>query len=82
MMSISVPAFLWLLMQIPSPVITRGMGRPAMNLEETKVRLNAGSKARITALVGENRMAEFIRVAVEQAITDAEGRGKKEKRRG
>ncbi|BAU93332.1 hypothetical protein MPPM_4727 [Methylorubrum populi] len=44
------------------------MGRPAMNLEETKVRLNAGAKERIIALVGEQRMATFIRTAVEEKL--------------
>lgn len=40
------------------------MGRPALNVEETKVRLTAGAKQRIIALVGKNRMAEFIRAAI------------------
>lgn len=44
------------------------MGRPPLNVEETKVRLTAGSKQRISALVGENRMAAFIREAVENEL--------------
>lgn len=61
-------------MQIPSPVTTRRMGRPPLNVEETKVRLNAGSKQRIAALVGENRMAAFIREAVEEKLSREEKR--------
>lgn len=67
-MSISVPAYEAILTNIPSPVMGRRMGRPAMNLEETKVRLNAGAKERIIALVGEQRMATFIRTAVEEKL--------------
>lgn len=52
----------------PSPVIGRRMGRPSMNLEETKVRLIAGAKDRIIALVGAQRMAAFIRDAVEEKL--------------
>jgi hypothetical protein len=48
------------------------MGRPPLNVEETKVRLSAGSKQRIAALVGENRMAAFIREAVEEKLTREE----------
>lgn len=50
----------------------RRMGRPALNLEETKVRLNAGQKDRIIALVGEQRMAAFIREAIEEKLAAAE----------
>ncbi|MEN3234751.1 hypothetical protein PUR29_14210 [Methylobacterium ajmalii] len=61
-------------MQIPSPVTTRRMGRPPLNVEETKVRLLAGSKQRIIALVGEQRMATFIREAVEEKLRRDEKR--------
>ncbi|MBO1081677.1 hypothetical protein IAI61_21825 [Roseomonas sp. 573] len=50
------------------------MGRPPMNLEETKVRLNGDHKRRIVALVGENQMAAFIREAVEEALQRREAR--------
>lgn len=55
-----------------SPVTSRRMGRPALNVEETKVRLNAGAKKRIAALVGENRMSAFIREAVEEKLAREE----------
>lgn len=44
------------------------MGRPPLNVEETKLRLNAGSKQRIAALVGKQRMAAYIRDAVEEKL--------------
>lgn len=72
MVSISVPAYFGALMKIPSPVKGRRMGRPALNLEETKVRLNAGMKDRIVALVGEQRMAAFIREAIEEKLAATE----------
>lgn len=50
------------------------MGRPSLNVEETKVRLTAGVKDRIIALVGKQRMASFIRDAVEAALSKAEKR--------
>jgi hypothetical protein len=68
MVSISVPAYFGVLMHFPSPVMRRRMGRPALNLEETKVRLNAGMKDRVIALVGEQRMASYIREAVEERL--------------
>lgn len=60
-------------MPISSPFKARRMGRPAMDLEETKVRLTAGAKERIAALVGSYGMAGFIRRAVDDAIKQAEG---------
>ena len=77
MVSISVSAYRGLLITFPSPVMTRRMGRPAMNLEETKVRLTAGAKARIITLVGDNQMATFIRHAVDEAIRRAESEKQK-----
>lgn len=59
-------------MHISSPIKARRMGRPAMDLEETKVRLTAGAKERIAALVGTYGMAGFIRRAVDAAIEAAE----------
>ena len=64
-------------MIFPSPVTARRMGRPPLNVEETKVRLNAGAKQRIAALVGENRMAAFIREAVEEKLQREECTSKK-----
>lgn len=39
-----------------------------MNVKETKVRLTDEQRERIEALVGKNRMAEFIREAVEREL--------------
>ena len=47
-------------------------GRPPLGVKETKVRLTAAARARITALVGPNRMAEFIRDAIEEVLTRRE----------
>lgn len=71
-MSISVPAYGATLTNFPSPVMRRSMGRPALNLEETKVRLNAGQKERIIALVGEQRMSAYIRETLEKRLLEDE----------
>ncbi len=55
------------------------MGRPPLNIEETKVRLAAGSKRRIEALVGPNKMAEFIRETVEAELDRREAEAAKGK---
>lgn len=44
------------------------MGRPPMQLKPTVVRLPIEALDRIEALVGKNRMAEFIREAVEREL--------------
>jgi predicted DNA-binding protein len=44
------------------------MGRPPLNLKETKVRLADDRRERIEALVGSRRMAEFIRVAIDNEL--------------
>lgn len=44
------------------------MGRPPLGVKETKVRLSEDARRRIEALVGPNRMAEFIREAVEAEL--------------
>jgi predicted DNA-binding protein len=49
------------------------MGRPSLNVIETKVRLSADHRKRIEALVGENRMAQFIREAVENELKRRNG---------
>lgn len=48
------------------------MGRPALNVEETKVRLSPETRARIKALVGNYQIAAFIRVAVENELARRE----------
>jgi Arc/MetJ-type ribon-helix-helix transcriptional regulator len=44
------------------------MGRPPMQLKPTVVRLPIEALERIEDLVGKNRMAEFIREAVEREL--------------
>jgi hypothetical protein len=44
------------------------MGRPALGVKPTLVRLPNGMAERIDALVGPNRRAEFIREAVEKEL--------------
>lgn len=43
-------------------------GRPALHVKETKVRLTDQQRARIEALVGPNRMALFIREAIDAEL--------------
>jgi metal-responsive CopG/Arc/MetJ family transcriptional regulator len=51
------------------------MGRPPMQLKATVVRLPEEALERIEALVGKNRMAEFIRDAVERELKRRERKG-------
>jgi len=44
------------------------MGRPPLNVKETKVRLTEEQRQRIEALVGPNRMAAFIREAIDNEL--------------
>ena len=48
------------------------MGRPAMNVKLTGVRLTEETRQRIEAVAGPNRMAEFVREAVEAELTRRE----------
>jgi len=56
------------LTNIPGTVNHGRMGRPPLNVKETKVRLSLETRERIEALVGPNRMAAFIREAVEEEL--------------
>lgn len=44
------------------------MGRPPLHVKETKVRLTDEHRSRIEAIVGPNRMASFIREAIEEKL--------------
>ena len=44
------------------------MGRPSLGVKATAVRLTLESLARIDAIAGPNRRAEFIRAAVEEKL--------------
>jgi hypothetical protein len=56
------------LTNIPGTDTSRRMGRPPLNVKETKVRLTDEQRERIEALVGPNRMAQFIREAIEREL--------------
>lgn len=55
-------------MNLPISGTPARMGRPPLNVKPTVVRLSAEALERIEALVGKNRMAEFIREAVEREL--------------
>lgn len=44
------------------------MGRPPLNVKPTMVRLTEETRRRIEAVAGRNRMAEFIREAIEAEL--------------
>ncbi len=67
-MSISGDGFVMPLTKFPGTDNARKMGRPPLNVKETKVRLTADQRQRIEALVGPNRMASFIREAIENEL--------------
>lgn len=48
------------------------MGRPALGVKPTQVRLSADVMARIDALAGPNKRAQFIREAVEAELARRE----------
>ena len=48
------------------------MGRPPLGVKPTMVRLTEDVRRRIVALVGENRMAAFIREAVDAELARRE----------
>lgn len=48
------------------------MGRPPLNVKPTMVRLTEETRQRIEAIAGPNRMAEFIREAIEAELTRRE----------
>lgn len=60
------------LTELPIAVTANRMGRPPLNVKPTMVRLAESVRLRIIALVGPNRMAEFIREAVERELTRRE----------
>lgn len=50
------------------------MGRPPLNVKETKVRLTDEQRHRIEALVGPHRMAMFIREAIDNELARREAK--------
>jgi hypothetical protein len=52
------------------------VGRPPLNVRPTQVRLSEETLKRIEALVGKNRMAQFIREAVERELKRREAKQK------
>jgi hypothetical protein len=57
-----------ILTDFPGTVTQGRMGRPALGVKETKVRLSEDARQRIETLVGPNRMAVFIREAIENEL--------------
>ncbi|NOV21502.1 hypothetical protein C6558_23195 [Ensifer sp. NM-2] len=49
------------------------MGRPPLNVKETKIRLSPATKERIKALVGNYGIAAFVREAIENELARREG---------
>lgn len=66
-------------MNFPISATSGRMGRPSLNVKATVVRLSADAIERIEALVGKNRMAEFIRDAVERELRRREKQGGSDK---
>lgn len=54
------------------------MGRPPLHVRETKVRVTDEQRQRIEALVGPNRMASFIREAIDHELERREEAASKE----
>lgn len=67
------------LTNFPGTVSGVRMGRPPLGVKETKVRLTLDQIARIEAIAGPNRMAHFIREAVENELKLREGQREKPK---
>ena len=63
-------------MNFPISAIPARMGRPPLNVKPTLVRLPLEAIERIEAIVGKNRMAEFIREAVEKELKRREAKAK------
>jgi hypothetical protein len=53
------------------------MGRPPLGVKPTMVRLTEDVRRRIVALVGDHRMAAFIREAVDAELTRREKASRK-----
>lgn len=49
------------------------MGRPPLNVKETKVRLTDEQRSRIEVLVGTYGMSKFIREAIDRELDRREG---------
>jgi predicted DNA-binding protein len=56
------------LTQIPISDTGVRMGRPSLKVKATVVRLSDDVRQRIEVLAGKNRMAEFIREAIEREL--------------
>lgn len=60
------------LQEAPDAGTPRRMGRPALGVRATKIRLSDDVRKRIEALVGDRGMAEFVRQAVEAHLERVE----------
>lgn len=57
--------------------VRRRKGRPSLKVKPTVIRLPFGTPARIDAVVGKHRRAEFIREAVERELKRRERKGER-----
>jgi predicted DNA-binding protein len=48
------------------------MGRPPLDVKQMKIRLSVGTKERIAALVGNYKIASFVRESVENELARRE----------
>ena len=58
--------------EFPITVMRSRVGRPPLNVKPTMVRLTEETRQRIEAVAGPNRMAEFIRDAIEAELVRRE----------
>ncbi len=65
------------LTKIPGTVTRPRIGRPPLNVKETKVRLTDEQRERIEALAGPNRMSIFIREAIDEKLARDEKAAKR-----
>lgn len=61
----------------PGTVTRPRMGRPPLNVKETKVRLTDEQRERIEALAGPNRMSIWIREAIDEKLVRDEKAAKR-----
>lgn len=67
------------LTELPIAVMPGRMGRPTLNLTPTVVRLTERTRQRVVAVAGPNRMAEFIRAAIEEKLLRCERKAAKQR---
>lgn len=69
------------LTHFPVSDMPRRMGRPALGIKPTQVRLSEDDRERIRELVGDSGMASFIREAVSEKLRREERKAARSKTR-